>query len=216
KGQLNTIAGPSGSGKSTLADIILGLLPPASGQLITNNKPTMGHDLITYQRTIGYVPQHIFILDGDVISNVAFGVTRENVDIERVKTALQQANAWEFVAKLPKGLENDLGQDGKLLSGGQRQRIGIARALYRDNKILVLDEPTSALDIESEHDLMQLLNQLKHERLIIVISHRPAAIKLSDKILVIAEGKLIANGSYDELYENNLYFRSMIEKGFMN
>jgi len=216
KGQLNTIAGPSGSGKSTLADIILGLLPPASGQLLTDNKTTEGNDLIAYQRAIGYVPQHIFILDGDVISNVAFGVNREDVDIDRVKAALQQANAWEFVAKLPKGLENDLGQDGKLLSGGQRQRIGIARALYRDNKILVLDEPTSALDIESEHDLMQLLNQLKNNRLIIVISHRPAAIKLSDKILVIADGKLIADGAYSELYSNNVYFRGMIEKGFMN
>lgn len=216
KGQLNTIAGPSGSGKSTLADIILGLLPPASGQLITDNKPTADNDLIAYQRTIGYVPQHIFIIDGDVIANVAFGVNREDVDIERVKTALQQANAMEFVEKLPKALENDLGQDGKLLSGGQRQRIGIARALYRDNKVLVLDEPTSALDIESEHDLMQLLNQLKHNRLIIVISHRPAAIKLSDKILVIADGKLIADGTYNQLYSNNDYFRGMIEKGFMN
>jgi ABC-type multidrug transport system fused ATPase/permease subunit len=121
----------------------------------------------------------------------------------------------EFVEKLPKGMETNLGQDGKLLSGGQRQRIGIARALYRNNKILVLDEPTSALDIESEHDLMQLLNNLKHEILIIVISHRPAAIKLSDKIVVIAEGKLIANGDYAELYAHNNYFRMMIEKGFM-
>ncbi|MDO8344593.1 MAG: ABC transporter ATP-binding protein [Cellvibrio sp.] len=216
KGQLNTIAGPSGSGKSTLADIILGLLPPESGQLFTNNNPTAGKDLIAYQRTIGYVPQHIFILDGDVITNVAFGVNREDVDIARVKAALQQANAMEFVEKLPKGLENDLGQDGKLLSGGQRQRIGIARALYRDNKILVLDEPTSALDIDSEHDLMQLLNQLKQDRLIIVISHRPAAIKLSDKITVIADGKIIANDSYAALYENNSYFRNMIEKGSIN
>jgi ABC-type bacteriocin/lantibiotic exporter with double-glycine peptidase domain len=213
KGQLNTIAGPSGSGKSTLADIILGLLQPAQGQLFTDNSPAEGDDLIAYQRTIGYVPQHIFIIDGDVIANVAFGVDREKVDRARVTLALQQANAWEFVEKLPKGLENDLGQDGKLLSGGQRQRIGIARALYRDNKILVLDEPTSALDIESEHDLMQLLNQLKHDRLIIVISHRPAAIKLSDKILVIAEGKLIADDTYSALYESNSYFRSMIEKG---
>jgi ABC-type multidrug transport system fused ATPase/permease subunit len=216
KGQLNTIAGPSGSGKSTLADIILGLLPPASGQLFTNHKPTAGKDLIAYQRTIGYVPQHIFILDGDVITNVAFGVNREDVDIARVKTALQQANAMEFVEKLPKGLENDLGQDGKLLSGGQRQRIGIARALYRNNKILVLDEPTSALDIDSEHELMQLLNELKHDRLIIVISHRPAAIKLSDKITVIADGKLIANDSYSALYESDSYFRNMIEKGSIN
>ncbi|MCE3254391.1 MAG: multidrug transporter ATP-binding protein, partial [Cellvibrio sp.] len=215
KSQLNTIAGPSGSGKSTLADIILGLLPPASGELFTNGKLAQGKDLHAYQRSIGYVPQQIFILDDDVIANVAFGVDRNDVDQEKVIAALRDANAMEFVEKLPKGMETNLGQDGKLLSGGQRQRIGIARALYRNNKILVLDEPTSALDIESEHDLMQLLNNLKHEILIIVISHRPAAIKLSDKIVVIAEGKLIANGDYAELYAHNNYFRMMIEKGFM-
>jgi ABC-type multidrug transport system fused ATPase/permease subunit len=216
QGQLNTIAGPSGSGKSTLADIILGLLPPASGQMQANEVSIQGQALQSYQATIGYVPQHIFILDDSVIANVAFGVDKEDIDIEQVKQALIHANAMEFVAKLPKGLETGLGQDGKLLSGGQRQRIGIARALYRNNKVLILDEPTSALDIESEHDLMNLLNQLKKEVLIIVISHRPAAIKLSDKISVIADGKLIANGEYSQLYAENDYFKSMIEKGFMN
>ena len=216
RGQLNTIAGPSGSGKSTLADIILGLLPPASGKMTANNINLQGELLQSYQATIGYVPQHIFILDDSVIANVAFGVDKKDIDIERVKQALINANAMEFVEKLPKGLETGLGQDGKLLSGGQRQRIGIARALYRNNKVLILDEPTSALDIESEHELMNLLNQLKKEVLIIVISHRPAAIKLSDRISVIADGKLIANGEYAQLYAENDYFKSMIEKGFMS
>jgi ATP-binding cassette, subfamily B, bacterial PglK len=216
KGDLNTIAGPSGSGKSTLADIILGLLPPASGQIKANNLIIEGDLLRSYQATIGYVPQHIFILDDSVVANVAFGVDKHDIDIDQVKKALRFANAMEFVEKLPNGLDTGLGQDGKLLSGGQRQRIGIARALYRNNKILVLDEPTSALDIESEHELMTLLNHLKKEVLIIVISHRPAAIKLSDRISVIADGSLIANGEYAELYKENEYFKSMIEKGFMN
>lgn len=216
KGHLNTIAGPSGSGKSTLADIILGLLPAASGTLRTDDTLITHETLASYQRSIGYVPQHIFILDDNVIANVAFGVDRENVDISRVKQALIQANAMEFVEKLSHGIETGLGQDGKLLSGGQRQRIGIARALYRSNKVLILDEPTSALDIESEHELMHLLNGLKKEVLIIVISHRPAAIKLSDKITVIADGKLIANGDYTQLLSDNDYFKAMIDKGFMN
>lgn len=215
KGHLNTIAGPSGSGKSTLADIILGLLPPESGELHVNQINMQGDLLHAYQRTIGYVPQHIFVLDDDVVANVAFGVEKEKVDMQAVKNALTQANAMEFVEKLPNGLDTGLGQDGKLLSGGQRQRIGIARALYRNNKVLILDEPTSALDIESEHDLMQLLNNLKRDILIVVISHRPAAIKLSDRISVIAGGQLVANGDYNELYANNSYFKSMIEKGFM-
>lgn len=215
-GQLNTIAGPSGSGKSTLADIILGLLPPVSGKLVVNGTTIEDSSLRSFQNSIGYVPQHIFIIDDNVIANVAFGVDPNDIDIEQVKLALMHANALGFVENLPKGLETGLGQDGKLLSGGQRQRIGIARALYRKSKVLILDEPTSALDIESEHDIMNLLNQLKHEVLIIVISHRPAAIKLSDRISVIVNGELIANGEYSQLYKGNPYFKSMIEKGFIN
>lgn len=216
KGRLNTIAGASGSGKSTLADIVLGLLSPDAGTLLIDGKKAEGDHLVSYQQSIGYVPQHIFILDGSVIANVAFGVPPDQVNRDKVIEALRKANAMDFVEKLPKSLDTNLGQDGKILSGGQRQRIGIARALYRNNKVLILDEPTSALDIESEHDLMQLLNQLKHECLIVVISHRPAAIKLSDQIVMIGGGEVIANGSYDDLYANNQPFRLMIEKGFIS
>jgi ABC-type multidrug transport system fused ATPase/permease subunit len=216
KGELNTIAGPSGSGKSTLADIILGLLSPTAGFITVDNQPIEANVLLSYQHSIGYVPQNIFILDDTVIANIAFGIAPKEVDLVKVKQALTEANALEFVEKLPLGMDTQLGQDGKLLSGGQRQRIGIARALYRRNKILILDEPTSALDIDSEHDLMQLLNKLKKNVLIIVISHRPAAIKLSDKIILISEGEVIADGNFTCLYNENSYFRSMIEKGFMN
>ncbi|RYY77034.1 MAG: ABC transporter ATP-binding protein [Gammaproteobacteria bacterium] len=215
KGQLNTIAGPSGSGKSTLADIMLGLLQPKKGNIYVDDIVLSEETINSYQHSIGYVPQHIFILDDTVLANVAFGVEKENIDVERVQKALRQANAMEFVEKLPLNLSTRLGQDGKLLSGGQRQRIGIARALYRENKVLILDEPTSALDIESEHDLMMLLNKLKNEVLILVISHRPAAIKLSDQISIIENGVLIANGGFETLYNTNLHFKSMIEKGFM-
>ena len=215
KRHLNTIAGPSGSGKSTLADIMLGLLQPMSGNIYVDGVALSEKTVNNYQYSVGYVPQHIFILDDTVLANVAFGVEKENIDVERVKKALHQANAMEFVEKLPDQLLAKLGQDGKLLSGGQRQRIGIARALYRENKVLILDEPTSALDIESEHDLMMLLNKLKGEILILVISHRPAAIKLSDQISIIENGVLIANGSFEELYKTNQHFKTMIEKGFM-
>jgi ABC-type multidrug transport system fused ATPase/permease subunit len=215
RGILNTIAGPSGSGKSTLVDVVLGLLAPKSGVLATNLGAITSNNISSYQFSLGYVPQHIFILEASVVANVAFGVSPEDVDLERVHLALVQANAMEFVEKMPNGLDTNLGQDGKLLSGGQRQRIGIARALYRTNKVLILDEPTSALDIESEFELMQLLNQLKHTVLIIVISHRPAAIKLSDNISLIVEGKLLANGSYAALMATNEYFNNLIEKGGM-
>lgn len=215
KGQLSTIAGPSGSGKSTLADIMLGLLQPMSGHIEADNKLLSGQALSNYQHSIGYVPQHIFILDDTVIANVAFGMDAHEINMERVNNALLQANAMEFVEKLPLGINSSLGQDGKLLSGGQRQRIGIARALYRDNKILILDEPTSALDIESEFELMTLLDKLKKEVLIVVISHRPAAIKLSDKICIVDHGNIITQGSYAELLQSNKEFQELMEKGFM-
>lgn len=215
RGNLNTIAGPSGSGKSTLADILLGLLSPKSGILKIDSQPADMKLLISYQKSLGYVPQHIFILDDDVAANVAFGSNKSDIDEARVLEALKMANALEFVEKLPSGIHTVLGQDGKTLSGGQRQRIGIARALYRNNKILILDEPTSALDIESEHDLMMLLNNLKRQILIIVISHRPAAIKLSDTITLIADGKMVAHGAYETLYNESEYFKLMISKGFM-
>ena len=214
-GKLNTIAGPSGSGKSTLADVVLGLLPLEKGDLLIDGQYLSVSCLTSYQRSIAYVPQSIFILDENVIANVAFGVTKDAVDIEKVKDALTKANALDFVEQLPQGLNTRLGQDGKRLSGGQRQRIGIARALYRNSKILILDEPTSALDIESEYDLMMLLNDLKNFVLTIVISHRPAAIKLSDTITLLDQGEVIASASYQELRENNSNFREILEKGMM-
>src|SRR5690606_29851577 len=127
--------------------------------------------MASYQKSIAYVPQSIYVLDDSAVANVAFGVPKECIDVEKGKDALAKANALDFVNDLPAGVDTYLGQDGKRLSGGQRQRIGIARALYRDSKILILDEPTSALDIESEFDLMELLNKLKKEVLIVVISH---------------------------------------------
>ncbi len=214
-GKLNTIAGHSGSGKSTLADLMLGLLHPQSGALLVNGQPISPASISDYQCSIGYVPQHIFILDDTVIANIAFGLEPHEIDLNKVTRSLQQANALEFVNKLSHGINTNLGQDGKLLSGGQRQRIGIARALYRDSKLLLLDEPTSALDIDSEHDLMILLAKLKHIALVVVISHRPAAIKLSDTITLMESGKVLATGTYGELMATSERFREMMEKGMM-
>ncbi len=209
---INTIAGHSGSGKSTLIDVLLGLLKPDSGRILIDNKLTDEATMVQLQHSSGYVPQQIFILDDTVISNVAFGVKSHLVDEGEVIRALKQANAMNFVENLPKGIHTRLGQDGKLLSGGQRQKIGIARSLYRNPKILILDEPTSALDIESEYDFMMLLRKLKAQALIIVISHRPSALKYSDRITLMQNGKIESHGTFQHLKEISPVFINILEK----
>lgn len=210
RGAIYSLVGHSGSGKSTLADVILGLLNLNSGDLIVNGEVLTQNKLPSFRRKLGYVAQSIFILDDNVINNVAFGLPESNIDVERVKNALHLANAEEFVEQLPEGIHTNLGQDGKLLSGGQRQRIGIARALYKKTDLLVLDEPTSALDMESEYKLMKTLNSLKDDLIILVISHRPASIKMSDKIILMTEGRLEGIGTYEQLTSENQDFREMM------
>ncbi len=210
RGEIYSLVGHSGSGKSTLADIILGLLNLSSGNLVVNGEVLTNEKLPSFRRKLGYVAQSIFILDDNVINNVAFGLPEAEIDVERVRNVLRLANAEEFVDKLPKGIHSNLGQDGKLLSGGQRQRIGIARALYKRTDLLVLDEPTSALDMESEYKLMKTLNSLKDDLIILVISHRPASIKMSDRIILMAEGKLEEIGTYEELTSKNETFKEMM------
>ena len=210
RGEIYSLVGHSGSGKSTLADVILGLLKLHSGKLIVNDEVLTSENLASFRKKVGYVAQTIFILDDNVVNNVAFGVPDAEIDMNRVKHALTLANADEFVDDLPKGIYSNLGQDGKLLSGGQRQRIGIARALYKQTDLLVLDEPTSALDMESEYKLMTTLNSLKKDLIILVISHRPASIKMSDKIILMADGELEDIGSYNDLATRNDNFREMM------
>ncbi|MDN3638508.1 ABC transporter ATP-binding protein [Simiduia curdlanivorans] len=216
KGKIYTIAGHSGSGKSTLADVLLGLLENQEGQIKINNVPLSEFGIEEYQNNLAYVAQNIFILDSTVTKNVAFGAGDEEIDDKKVAHALQKARANDFVAKLPNGANTQLGQDGKLLSGGQRQRIAIARALYQQSSVLILDEPTSALDIESEYEIMQLLQELKKDMLILVISHRPSAIKLSDQVILLDNGIISSNDSFANLIEKDAGFRALMDKGFGN
>ena len=211
KGQIYSLVGHSGSGKSTLADVILGLLPLDTGEFNVNGEPLSSANIPHFRKRLGYVAQSIFILDDNVIKNVAFGVPEAEIDIVRVERALTLSNSWEFVETLTKGVDTNLGQDGKLLSGGQRQRIGIARALYKKTDLLVLDEPTSALDLESEYKLMKTLKSIKKDLIILVISHRPASIKMSDRIILMEEGSIKGTDTYTNLITQNKIFQSMMK-----
>jgi len=212
KGKIYALAGHSGSGKSTLADILLGLLVFEDNQLIVNGNPLKLDELHDYQNSLSYVAQQIFILDDSVISNVAFGSIGQKNDKERVKQALRLANALEFCENLPDGLNTKLGQDGKLLSGGQKQRIGIARALYKVCEVLILDEPTSALDMESEYEFLKTINELKTDLIVLIISHRPASVRMSDQIILMKNGTIDYVGDYEQLIKQNSEFREMLEK----
>lgn len=212
RGFIYSLAGHSGSGKSTLADILLGLIDVDEGEIVVNDKTLNREDIDSFRASISYVGQNIFIVDGSVINNVAFGEGLQDIDLERVKSALKLADAYDFVNKLPKGMYTELGQDGKTLSGGQRQRIGVARALYKKSDLLVLDEPTSALDIESEYKLLEALNSLKRNSIILIISHRPASIKMSDRIVLMSNGMIEGFGTFDELLRNNYSFSRMMEQ----
>ena len=179
KGQSVGIVGASGAGKTTAVDILLGLLKPQNGQVLVDGTD-IRLDMNGWLSQIGYIPQVIFMLDGSIRDNVAFGVDADKVDDAAVWTALKEAALDEFVRGLPDGLDTQLGERGVRLSGGQRQRVGIARALYNNPEILFFDEATSALDNETEAAIMESINHLHGTKTMIIIAHRLTTIENCD------------------------------------
>ena len=204
--------GKTGSGKTTVIDIILGLLEPGSGNIGVDGSKITSENRRAWQNSLGYVPQHIFLSDETVAANIAFGVPCEKIDLEAVKRAAKIANLHEFVVdELPKGYDTIVGERGIRLSGGERQRIGIARALYHAPKVLILDEATSALDNLTEQAVMDAVHNLGGEITIVLIAHRLSTVKECDRIFVLDRGRLVGDGTYDELATNNAGFRAMAD-----
>jgi ABC-type multidrug transport system fused ATPase/permease subunit len=198
RGQTVGIIGPSGSGKSTLVDIILGLLSPTSGQVLVDSS-SIYEDIRNWQSQIGYVPQVIFLTDDSLRRNIAFGLSDEEIDNDKVETALHAAMLTSFVKSLPDGLDTLVGDRGVKLSGGQRQRIGIARALYNSPEVLVFDEATSALDGETEQGVMDSLASLKGKKTLIIVAHRLSTVQDCDIIYKLDKGHVTASGSYQNV-----------------
>lgn len=171
KGDFVGIMGASGAGKTTFADTFLGLLPPVHGQILVDGQDALT-DLYAWQSKLAYVAQSIFLIDGTICENVAFGESTEQVDRAKVAQALKMAELYDFVKDMPEGMDSKIGENGIKLSGGQRQRIGIARALYQQPEILVLDEATSALDNATESAIMATLGRLKGQITMVAIAHR--------------------------------------------
>ncbi|QEV09788.1 ABC transporter ATP-binding protein [Streptomyces prasinus] len=196
-GETVALVGASGAGKSTVLNLVTGFIRPTSGRLLLDGTDMNDLDLRTYRRFLSVVPQESILFDGTVRENVAYGM--DEADEESVRSALRDANALEFVDRLPQGLDTLVGERGARLSGGQRQRIAIARALIRDPRVLVLDEATSALDTRSEALVQEALARLLHGRTTFVVAHRLSTVRGADRIVVMADGRIQEIGTHEEL-----------------
>jgi len=198
--------GESGSGKSTLISILQNLYPIQQGT-VTIGKYDLKHiKNASLRQIVSVVPQHIDLFGGDVVSNIALG--DYTPDMQRIIDITTQLGIIHFIESLPQGFYTPIGENGLSLSGGQRQRIAIARALYRNPEILILDEATSSLDAASEKFVLQTIDQLKKQnKTIIVIAHRLSTLYNADKILVLDKGKIIEEGTHQELLlmNNSMY-----------
>ena len=204
------LVGSSGSGKTTVADLILGLLRPDAGCLKVDGQEITAANIRAWQRTLGYVPQHVYLTDETVAANIAFGLPGDKIDIAKVERAARIANLHEFVmTELPDGYNTTVGERGVRLSGGQRQRIGIARALYHDPEVIILDEATSALDNRTERAVMEAVHNLSHSKTVILIAHRLTTVQECDQIYVLERGRIVGCGTYDQLMANNETFRQI-------
>jgi ABC-type multidrug transport system fused ATPase/permease subunit len=200
-GQMVGIVGPTGGGKSTIVSLIPRFYDPLKGKIEIDGTDVRNYTLEGLRNQIGYVLQETVLFQGSIRDNIAYG--RAGATEEQVKEAARLADADEFIAKMPHGYDTVVGERGATLSGGQRQRIGIARAIIRNNPILILDEPTAALDTEAERSVIGALERLMKGRTTLTIAHRLSTIRDANKILVLKGGVVAEQGTHDELMALN-------------
>lgn len=198
KGESIALVGKSGSGKTTLVDILLGLLEPEAGDIKVDGRSAYD-DIRGWQDLLGYIPQSIFLTDSTIEQNIAYGVPVEEIDSDRLQSAIAAAQLEELISQMPDGVKTEVGERGVRVSGGQRQRIGIARALYHGREILVLDEATSALDTETEQLVSEAINSLAGSKTLIIIAHRYSTIEKCDRVYELSAGQLKQSGTYSEV-----------------
>ncbi|MBL3519286.1 ABC transporter ATP-binding protein [Arcobacter lanthieri] len=206
KGEIIALVGDSGGGKSSLINLLVRFYDINNGQISLDNQNIKDFDLKTLRDSISIVTQRVYIFNDTIASNVAYG---QEVDEIKVIEALKKAHAYEFVSKMKKGIHTTLDEFGTNLSGGQRQRIAIARALYKEPKILILDEATSALDNKSESIISEVINEVSPNRITIVIAHRLSTIKNASKIAVFKNGEIVDIGTQEELLQNSKEYQRL-------
>jgi ABC-type multidrug transport system fused ATPase/permease subunit len=210
KGARVGFVGTTGSGKSTALDLLMGLLQPSEGRLLVDGQAVRGNLVRAWQGAIAHVPQSIYLADTTLAENIAFGVPRAMIDLQRVAQAARQAQIAQFIEAKPEGYEAHVGERGIRLSGGQRQRIGIARALYKQASVLVFDEATSALDTATEQSVMNTIDNLDRQLTILMIAHRLTTVQHCDMIVQLEHGRVVAIGTYQELLQDSPSFREMV------
>ncbi|MBT9135808.1 MAG: putative multidrug export ATP-binding/permease protein [Firmicutes bacterium] len=209
KGEMIALVGPSGGGKSTLLKLIMGFYEPQKGSIIINGATLSAQSLAEARGHLSYVPQDAHLFSGTIADNIRCG--RLEASNEEVVDAAKAANAHDFIMALGSGYETEVGEKGAELSGGQRQRIAIARAVIRRAPILLLDEATASLDSESEALVQEALNRLMQERTVVVVAHRLSTIEKAHKIIVVAAGRVVEEGTHGELLATDGMYRSLHE-----
>ena len=207
QGETIALVGESGSGKTTILNMLIGFILPSGGQLMLDGKDMKGLNLRTYRRFLSVVPQTPVLFTGTVRANITYGL--EHVSEEQIAQAVEAANLSEVVKRLPQGLDTMIEEHGANLSGGQRQRISIARALIRNPQVIILDEATSALDSISESEIQEALERLTKGRTTFIVAHRLSTVRGADRILVIGQGRIREQGSYQELMAKKGEFYQM-------
>jgi ATP-binding cassette, subfamily B, bacterial PglK len=208
RGTSVAIIGPTGAGKTTLVDLLLGLLEPSGGRVLID-EGDLKDNIRPWQRSIGYVPQDIYLTDDTIRANIALGIPPENVDLLAIQRAIIAAQLDVFVASLPSQLDTVVGERGVRLSGGQRQRIGIARALYHNPSVMIFDEATSSLDSETEELVIEAVDALRGGRTIVVIAHRMSTIRNCDYAFALRDGALAASGLVTDLVDRSQFPRAL-------
>ena len=204
--------GESGAGKSTTIDLIMRFFNANEGFIKFDNEDIKNISKESIRKQIGIVPQDIILFNDSVKNNISYGI--ENASIEEIKRAAKAANAIEFINELPDGFDTIIGERGTKLSGGQKQRLSIARAIFRNPKILIMDEATSSLDSEAEKKVKNAIDELVKERTVIVIAHRLSTIINADKILVFENGELVDSGKHDDLIESSRTYKNLYQLQF--
>ncbi|RAJ95571.1 ATP-binding cassette subfamily B protein [Larkinella arboricola] len=209
-GETVAILGTTGSGKSTLANLITRMYDPTEGEILIDGIPLKDYSLTTIRRQMGYVPQEVFLFSETISNNVRFGMPE--LPQEKVEQAVKDADLYQNILGFPEQFETRIGERGVTLSGGQKQRLSIARAIARDPKILILDDCLSAVDTNTENIILNNLHRIMENRTSVVISHRVSSAKLADKIIVLDEGKVVEQGTHENLLAANGVYRELYEK----